>query len=125
MQFKDRYIRVLSIGFYLFSLSGIPVDAHVNADKPSSSKAPNVTLADDTIVVTLEPGADVKKVNGLIKQVHGTVIHKLHIQKENYWTLMIKPEKGKENETYQKLLSKKDKSIRAVTRNLQLNPLNP
>ena len=100
MQFQDRYITLLSVGFYLVSLTSVPASAHVNSDKPSSSKAPPVNLADDTIVVTLKPGADIEEVNGVIKQLHGTVIHKLHIEKEDYWTLMIKPEKGKGTETF-------------------------
>jgi len=85
-------------------------------------KAQSDNLADDTIIVTLSPGADQDKVKEILDEVHGTVIRTLHVDKDNYDILFIKPEKGKADETIKKLADKKDKNLKAVERNFIAKP---
>jgi hypothetical protein len=97
-----------------------------NSDKPAPApKTPNAKLVDDTIILTLNPGADMDKVNEIVDEVHGTITKKLHVEKEDYWILFVKPPAGEATKTYKELLSKKDKNFRAIGRNFQINPGKP
>jgi hypothetical protein len=109
---------IYPIGLSAFAQSG----PNNLTEKP---EMPGTNLADDTIIITTAPGADMDKVKEVLDEVHGTVINKLHIEKENYWTLFVKPEQGKADETFQTLLDKKDKNFKAITRNNLAKPLTP
>lgn len=80
------------------------------------------SVADDTLIITLSPGADQDKVKEILDEVHGTVVRTLHVDKDNYDILFVKPEKGKADETIKKIAEKKDKNFRAIERNFLAKP---
>ena len=80
------------------------------------------SVADDTLIITLSPGADQDKVKEVLDEVNGTVIRTLHVDKDNYDILFVKPEKGKAEETIKKITGKKDKNFKAVERNYLAKP---
>src|SRR5262249_2397767 len=95
----------LQLSFSLL-LSVLPACAQTH--NPQPARTPAQPLVDDTIILTLASGADNQKVKEVLDEVHGTVVRTLHINKENYSILFVKPEKGKEEDTIKKILSKKD-----------------
>jgi len=84
-------------------------------------------LADDTIIMSLRSGADMDKVQEVLDDVNGTVIKTLHVNADNYDILLIKPEKGKEEETIKKITDedKKDKNFKVISRNYRKYLLQP
>ena len=118
-----RHIILALTSLGMICLPGLSANAKTNPEKSMPTpKAQSDNLADDTIIVTLSPGADQDKVKEILDEVHGTVIRTLHVDKDNYDILFIKPEKGKADETIKKLADKKDKNLKAVERNFIAKP---
>ena len=82
--------------------------------RPAKSKQ---AYADDTLIITLNPGADMDKVNEVLDDVHGTIVRTLHVDAGNYSILFVQPEPGKADETVKKISDTKDKSFKSITRN--------
>lgn len=108
-----------------------PLQSQTSVREPKPApQAAATPMADDTLIITMAPGADMDKAQELLDEVNGTVISKLHINADNYDILFVKPEPGKGDETVQKLFGKKDKDFRSIEHNclrqhLQVPPNDP
>lgn len=98
-----------------------PAPAVSTSTSSAPSAAQSGDVVDDTLILTLTPGADMDKVNETLSELNATVIRTLHVNGDNYTILFIKPEKGKTEDTLKKISSKKDKNIKAVSRNRRLH----
>lgn len=107
----------------MIGLFALPINAQTGPpNSMPKQEAQSDSLADDTLIITLSPGADQDKVKEILEEVHGTVIQTLHVDKDNYDILFVKPEKGKAEETIKKIAKKKDKNFKAVERNYLAKP---
>src|SRR6516162_3635182 len=113
MRPRDRSVvaRIMGIALvsFLVNSSGLLLADAKPADRrfiPAATTTKPV-LVDDTMIVTLSPGADSAKVKEVLDEVHGTVVRKLHINRDNYDILFVKPERGQEDNAIQKITSKK------------------
>jgi DNA polymerase elongation subunit (family B) len=123
-QFKSVAVSLTVSGTLLLPI--LPSWAQSSTDKaPTGQGSSQDKFFDDTIIITLSPGANMDEVNRVIDDVHAKVVRKMHVEKENYWILVLKPEVGKVTKTYEKLVNKKDKNFRAVDRNYSLKPATP
>lgn len=95
----------------------VPKVAAQGQSRSRSHSASNQEYADDTLIITLTPGADMDKVKDELNEVHGTVTKTLHIDAGNYSILFVKPENGKCGETIKKINEKKDKNFKSISRN--------
>ena len=100
------------ICFFSTNVMSLPAQAQVQNHSSTGAK-----YADDSLIITTSPGADMNKIKALLTDVHATVIRTLHVNRENYSLLFVKPEKGKADETLKNILAKKDKNIQSVGRN--------
>ena len=84
---------------------------------PIRGKSAAPSIADDTLIVCLYPGANKEQVAEVLEQAHGTVTRTLHVDNDNYDILFIKPEPGKSDETIKKITEKRGKNFRSIDRN--------
>ena len=119
-------VRIMGLALLVFLVnsSNLLADARPGGNRiiPVATGS-KLALVDDTIIVTLAPGADMDKVKDVLNEVHGTVLRKLHIDRDNYDILFIKPERGQEEKTIEKISGKKDKNFRSIDRNYNLSPM--
>lgn len=95
--------------------------------RPQPPRADTRPLADDSIIISLRPGADMEKVKEVLSDVNGTVIKTMHVNADNYDILVIKPQAGKQEETMKQITDKDktDKNFKLITRNYRLQAMIP
>lgn len=92
-----------------------------NAPRRSTIAQDSQKYADDTLIITLKPGADMEAVKETINEVHGTVVRTMHVDAGNYSILFVKPEAGKVDETMKEINDKQDKNFKSISRNRVLH----
>jgi len=115
----------IGIGLAAFCVSStnvISVQAQLRAPGQGQAQQPQnhsagAKYADDNLIITTSPNADMDKIKALLTEEHATVIKTLHINRDNYSILFVKPEKGKANETLKSITDKKDPNIQSIGRN--------
>jgi hypothetical protein len=97
----------------------------VRATAPGQLRGQQSTsaLADDTLIITLNPGANQDEVKQLLEEAHGTVIQTLHVDSDNYDILFVKPERGKFQDSIKTITKKKGKNVKAIDGNYRYKAL--
>ncbi len=111
-------MKSLALSENMVRLTCICICALLFGCAPAHSQTSN--RLDETIIITLSPGADMNKVKATIDQAHGTVRRTLHVNYDNYSILFVMPQTGTADSTVQRILLNADSNFRSVRRNLKL-----
>lgn len=129
---RTRFIVSTAVILSLLPSSLIPpVFANPQAGHAVQSRGPRQlrgqqatsSLADDTLIVTLYPGANQDEVKQVLDETHGTVIQTLHVDADNYDILFVKPERGKSQDTIKTIAKKRGKNFKAIDGNYSFRAL--